>query len=57
MSLLLFSFSRLGRQPLLLVMPVIVLADDGGGDGGQFWICDVMRRVRRLPPISQKQPA
>jgi hypothetical protein len=38
-------------------MTVIALADDSGGDGGQFWICDVMWRVMCLPPVSQKQPA
>jgi hypothetical protein len=57
MSLLRFRSSRDFRLLLLLVMPVMPLADDSGDDGGQFWVSDVMWRVRRLPPVSQKQPA
>jgi hypothetical protein len=57
MSLTGFSASAVIRLPLLLLMTETALADDSGGDGGQFLICDVMWSVRRLPPISQKQPA
>jgi len=33
------------------------VVNDAGGNGGQFWVCDVMWRVRRMPPVNQKQPA
>lgn len=33
------------------------VVNDAGGNGGQFWVCDVMWRVRRTPPVNQKQPA
>jgi len=33
------------------------VVNDAGGNGGQFWACGVMWRVRRMPPVNQKQPA